>query len=256
MSAFGDSYGRLAAAQKGHARGAPAYSVYVNRRIGRALAAAAHQWGITPDGATGISALHTFGALVLLVVAPAQWWTGCLVAALLVLGYAWDSADGQLARLRGGGSLAGEWLDHFVDAFKTASLHLCVLVALWWHTDARDTLWLVVPLAYCVVAVVTFFGMLLNDLLKGKKGVPSTHARGGGTALRSLVLVPTDFGLLCLVFVLWGAPPLFLAAYTLLLVANAVFLAAAAVKWHREIRALDAATPDEPAVPAAGVPAP
>ena len=94
-----------------------------------------------------------------------------------------------------------------------------------------------------------------HNLLKGKKGVPSTHARGGGTALRSLVLVPTDFGLLCLVFVLWGAPPLFLAAYTLLLVANAVFLAAAAVKWHREIRALDAATPDEPAVPAAGVPA-
>ncbi|AZS42681.1 CDP-alcohol phosphatidyltransferase family protein [Microbacterium oleivorans] len=243
MSTFGDSYSRLAAAQKGHARGAPAYSVYVNRRIGRVMAAAAHQWGITPDGATGISALHTFGALVLLVVGPAQWWTGCLVALLLVLGYAWDSADGQLARLRGGGSLAGEWLDHFVDAFKTASLHLCVLVALWWHTDLRDTLWLIVPLAYCVIAVVTFFGMLLNDLLKGKKGVDSTHARGGGTALRSTILLPTDFGLLCLVFVLWGFPPAFLTVYTLLMIANGVFLAAAAVKWHREIRALEVAAP-------------
>ncbi len=243
MSTFGDSHSRLAAAQKGHARGAPAYSVYVNRRIGRVLAAAAHQWGVTPDGATGISALHTFGALVLLVVGPAEWWTGCVVALLLVLGYAWDSADGQLARLRGGGSLAGEWLDHFVDAFKTASLHLCVLVALWWHTDARDTLWLVVPLAYCVIAVVTFFGMLLNDLLKGKKGVVSTHARGGGTALRSTILLPTDFGLLCLVFVLWGYPPAFLAIYTLLMIANGVFLAAAAVKWHREIRGLEVAAP-------------
>ncbi len=243
MRTFGDAYGQLAAAQKGHARGAPAYSVYVNRRIGRVLAAAAYRWGFTPDGATAISAAHTLVALVALVVGPAELWTGCIVALLLVLGYAWDSADGQLARLRGGGSLAGEWLDHFVDAFKTASLHLCVLVALWWHTDARDTLWLVVPLAYCVIAVVTFFGMLLNDLLKGKKGVVSTHARGGGTALRSTILLPTDFGLLCVVFVLWGSPGVFLAVYSLLMVANAVFLAAAAVKWHREIRALDGSTP-------------
>lgn len=242
MRTFGDAYGRLAAAQKGHARGAPAYSVYVNRRTGRVLAAAAYRWGFTPNGATAISAAHTLAALVILVVGPAELWTGFIVALLLVLGYAWDSADGQLARLGGGGSLAGEWLDHFVDAFKTASLHLCVLVALWWHTDARDTLWLVVPLAYCVIAVVTFFGMLLNDLLKGKKGVDSTHARGGGTALRSTILLPTDFGLLCVVFALWGAPDVFLAVYTLLMIANAVFLAAAAVKWHREIRALDGAT--------------
>lgn len=240
---FIDSYERLAAAQKGHARGAPAYSVYVNRRIGRVLAAAAHRWGLTPDQATGISALHTLAALVILVVAPAELWTGIAVALLLVLGYAWDSSDGQLARLRGGGSLAGEWLDHFVDACKTASLHLCVLVALWWHTDARDTLWLVVPLAYCVVAVVTFFAMLLNDLLKGKQGVRSTHARGGGTALRSSILLPTDFGVLCLAFVLWGVTPLFLAVYTLLLSANAVFLAAAAVRWHREIRDLETVAP-------------
>ncbi|HLR44839.1 MAG TPA: CDP-alcohol phosphatidyltransferase, partial [Brevibacterium sp.] len=30
-----ESYRQLAYAQKGHARGAPAYSVYVNRRLGR-----------------------------------------------------------------------------------------------------------------------------------------------------------------------------------------------------------------------------
>lgn len=236
---FVGAHRRLAEAQKGHARGAPAYSVYVNRRLGRILAAAAYRWGWSPNGVTGFSALHTLAAIVLLIALPAQWWSGALAALLLVLGYAWDSADGQLARLRGGGTLAGEWLDHFVDAVKIASLHLVVLVALWLHTPARDTGWLLVPLAYSVVGVVTFFGMLLNDLLKGKRGVASTHERGGGTFGRSMLLVPTDFGVLCLVFLLWGWTAGFLWVYAALALANAAFLILAALKWFREIRDLN-----------------
>ncbi|MDR7234324.1 phosphatidylglycerophosphate synthase [Agrococcus sp. BE272] len=238
---FMASHRRLAAAQKGHARGAPAYSVYVNRKIGRVLAAAAHRAGWSPNRVTAVSAAHTFAALVLLVALPAQWWTGVVVAGLLVLGYAWDSADGQVARLRGGGTLAGEWLDHFVDAVKIAALHLAVLVALWLHTPYRDTWWLLVPMLFSVVGVVAFFGMLLNDLLKGKAGVVSTHARGGGTLGRSLLLVPTDFGVLCLAFVLWGWTPGFLWAYAALAAANTAFLALAAVRWFREMRSIDAA---------------
>ena len=117
-SSFREAHARLAAAQKGHARGAPAYSVYVNRRVGRLLAAIAHARGATPDQVTGISAIHTFLAIGILALAPMHPWTGVVVALLLALGYAWDSADGQVARLRGGGSVAGEWLDHFVDALK------------------------------------------------------------------------------------------------------------------------------------------
>ncbi|MBW1638795.1 CDP-alcohol phosphatidyltransferase family protein [Microbacterium resistens] len=233
------AYRRLASAQKGHARGAPAYSVYVNRRLGRALAAFAFRAGWTPNAVTGISALNTAAALVLLIALPATVWTGLLVAVLLVLGYAWDSADGQLARLRGGGSLSGEWLDHFVDAVKIAALHLVVLVALWLRTPVGGTPWALVPLAYSVIAVVTFFGMLLNDLLKGKKGVASTHRRGGGTLGRSMLLLPTDFGVVCLVFVLWGWTTGFLVAYTALAAASGAFLMLAAVRWFREIRALD-----------------
>lgn len=237
--AFADTYRRLASTQKGHARGAPGYSVYVNRRIGRVLAAAAFRWGWTPNGATAFSALHTFVGIGLLIALPTQWWSGVLIAVLLVLGYAWDSADGQLARLRGGGSLSGEWLDHFVDALKIASLHLAVLLALWLHTPYRDTAWLLVPLVFSIVGVVTFFGMLLNDLLKGKAGVRSTHARGGGTFARSMLLIPTDFGLLCLVFLLWGWTTGFLWVYAALALANAAFLALAAVKWFTEMRQLD-----------------
>ncbi|CAH0229591.1 CDP-alcohol phosphatidyltransferase family protein [Microbacterium foliorum] len=236
---FAAAYRQLSAAQKGHARGAPGYSVYVNRRIGRMLAAFAFRVGITPNQATVISALHTFSALALLLILPAAWWTGTLVALLLALGYAWDSADGQIARLRGGGSLAGEWLDHFVDALKIASLHLVVLLALHLHTPLAGTPWLLIPLAFSVVDVVTFFGMLLNDLLKQKKGVQSTHSRGGGTFLRSMILLPTDFGVLCLVFALWGWTAGFLAVYAVLALINALFLALAAAKWFREISALD-----------------
>lgn len=239
MSRLAENYRLLADAQKGHARGAPAYSVYVNRRIGRVLATFAHGVGLTPNQATAISALHTFTGIAFLIFAPAQWWSGLVVAVLLVLGYAWDSADGQIARLRGGGSLAGEWLDHFVDALKIAILHLAVLVALWLHAAPEQTAWLALPLVFSVVAVVTFFGMLLNDLLKGKKGAPSAHARGGGTALRSLMLLPTDFGVVCIVFVLWGWTSVFLWAYGALAVANLAFLILAAAKWFREMRALD-----------------
>lgn len=239
VTSIAAAYGQLSAAQKGHARGAPAYSVYVNRRIGRVLAAVAFRLGLSPNQATAFSAAHTFAAFVALVLLPAQWWTGALVALLLALGYAWDSADGQIARLRGGGTLAGEWLDHFVDAVKIASLHLVVLLGMQLHTPLAGTAWMLVPLGFSVVSVVTFFGMLLNDLLKGKRGAPSAHSRGGGTLVRSTILLPTDFGILCVIFVLWGWTSGFLWAYVALAVANLLFLVLAAAKWFREMRSLD-----------------
>lgn len=234
---FSAAYARLARAQKGHARGAPAYSVYVNRRIGRAFAALAYSWGMSPNQVTAVSAIHTFAGIAVLALAPIEVWSGIVAALLLVAGYAWDSADGQVARLRGGGTLAGEWLDHFVDAIKIASLHLAVAVGLFLHAPDLPPQWLLIPLGYSVVATVTFFGMILNDLLKGARGIPSTHARGGGTALRSIVLLPTDFGLLCLVFLAWAWTPLFLVFYGALFVANTLFLCAAGVKWFREVKA-------------------
>lgn len=235
---FREAYTRLAAAQKGRARGAPGYSLYVNRPFGRVLAAIAYTAGLTPNAVTAVSAVHTFLAIALLIVLPAGWWTGVIVALLLAVGYAWDSADGQVARLTGTGSPAGEWLDHFVDAIKIASLHLAVLVALWWHTPARDSAWLVVPIVFSIVATVTFFGMLLNDLIKSTRSTPSAHETGGSTPLRAIVLLPTDFGALCIVFVLWGSNMVFLIAYGLLALAATGFLCLAAVKWYRDMTRL------------------
>lgn len=230
--------GRLAAAQKG-AVGAPAYSRFVNRKLGRLLAALAFHARLTPNAVTGISAAFTATALALLVLVEPSWGTGLAVAGCLVLGYAFDAADGQLARLRGGGSPAGEWLDHMVDAVKASGLHLAVLVG-FYRFDVVDPVLLLVPLGYCLVDAVTYFATMLNEALRSQHGVATraqpTQQRASVT--RSLMTLPTDYGLLACLFVLYGAPALFVPAYTLLFVAAAAFLALASVKWFSEMSRL------------------
>lgn len=230
---------RLKGAQKAAARGAPAYSRFVNRRIGRYLAAAAYRAGLGPDAVTGISALFTYTGIVLLATVPPSALLGVVVTALLVLGYAWDSADGQVARLRGGGSPAGEWLDHMVDALKVVSLPLAVLIGQY-RFDAAPRTWLLVPLGFAVVSAVLFFGMILTEQLRRAAGtVPlAQDAPGRPSWLRSALVVPTDYGLLCWSFLLLGAPVAFRVVYTLLFAATAGFLLLATVKWYREMRSL------------------
>lgn len=231
---------RLASAQKGAASGAPAYSIYVNRKLGRFIAAAAYRAGLTPNAVTGLSAALTFTGIVLLATVEPVWWSGVLIWILLAAGYAFDSADGQVARLRGGGSAAGEWLDHVVDALKISSLHLAVLISAYRFFDLPSDAWLLVPIGFSIVANVTFFAMILNDQLKYVRGRKGTAETGGGSRVRSFLVIPTDYGLLCFVFVLLGAPHVFFAVYGLLFLANAGFLLLAAVKWFRDMVALDA----------------
>jgi phosphatidylglycerophosphate synthase len=179
----------------------------------------------------------TFSGIAVLALVPATWPVGVLVAALLVVGYALDSADGQLARLRGGGSAAGEWLDHMVDALKIASLHLALLVGWYRSGYVERGAWLLLPIGFSVVAVVLFFGTMLNEALRAQHGAVTRAARTDQrpSVLRSLVVAPTDYGLLCLVFLLLGAPVLFLPVYGLLLLATAGYLALACVKWFGEM---------------------
>ncbi|WP_163511508.1 CDP-alcohol phosphatidyltransferase family protein [Fodinicola acaciae] len=231
MSRFADALRGLPAAQKS-AKGAPAYSRFVNRGLGRFLAAGAYALKLSPNQVTIISALCSFaGIAVIAVVAPSVP-MAVAVCLLLVIGYALDSADGQLARLTGRGSTAGEWLDHLVDSGKLVSLHAAVLVSFYRFFQLPPA-FLLVPLVFACVATVLFFGMILKDVLRSAPPA----ATGRPSVVRSLVVVPTDYGLLCLVFLLYGLRPVFLVIYTLLLVANALFLCAAVVKWFRELAA-------------------
>ncbi|MBO1031378.1 CDP-alcohol phosphatidyltransferase family protein [Tessaracoccus sp. SD287] len=237
---FSDSLARLRYAQKSN-KGAPLYSILVNRPVGRVLAAAAHKAGLTPNGVTIVSALFTFSGIAVIALARPSLGVGVLIAALLVLGYALDSADGQLARLRGGGSMLGEWLDHVIDSFKIATLHSAVLIMMVRHYDLARS-WLLVPLAFGAVYVIHFFGMLLTELLArvahAKAGVPMPP-KGKGSTWVSLAKLPTDYGLLCWIFVLVGWPTIFLSVYAILGLMTAAYTALVLVTWARRVAALD-----------------
>lgn len=157
----------LRTAQKS-AKGVSLYSRYVNRPAGRCLAAVSHALGLSPNQVTLVSAVFSFAAVAVVALGEPSWGQGAAVWAGLAVGFAFDSADGQLARLRGGGSAAGEWLDHVVDCAKITALHSAVLIAFYRHPGhfgVTDDAWLLVPLGFQFAAVVTFFGGLLTEKL-------------------------------------------------------------------------------------------
>ena len=91
--------------------------------------------------------------------------------------------------------------------------------------------WLLVPIGFTVVAAVSFFGMILNDQLRrasgqanGQQAIAVTHR--SPSLIRSLLVMPTDYGVLCLIFLLLGQPTAFFAAYTVLFAGSAGFLLA------------------------------
>lgn len=238
---YRDTVAALARAQK-TSKGAPAYSRFVNRPLGRRFAALAFGFGMTPNQVTAISALFSFSGIAVIALCSPNWPVGIIVAACLVLGYAFDAADGQLARLRGGGSPAGEWLDHMVDSAKISSLHLAVLISFYRFMPLPSRALLLVPIGFAAVAAVMFFGMILNDLLRRSFTATTGHTvdRGTTSGLRSLLVLPTDYGLLCVVFLLLGAPSVFIWVYALFFAANAGFLALAAVKWFSDMNSMSA----------------
>jgi phosphatidylglycerophosphate synthase len=226
----------LSAHQK-TAKGAPAYSRFVNRPLGRYFAAAAYHRGLTPNSVTMISAAVSCAGIAAIALLGPTWPAAFTVTTLLVLGYALDSADGQLARLRGGGNPSGEWLDHVVDCVKISLLHIAVLVAMW-RSDIVGDAALVLPLAFLVVAQLYFFAYILGDLLTRASGAQPAPATAKASVLRAVLVAPTDYGLLCLVFITFGAPAVFLPAYAVLLLGTAGYVALGLPKWFRDMQRL------------------
>jgi phosphatidylglycerophosphate synthase len=237
MTSLRQTVAQLSQAQKPSA-GTPAYSRFVNRRIGRVFAAAAYLGRRTPNQVSLASGFCSLVGIVLIATVRPSFLLALIVTVLLVLGYGLDSADGQLARLRGGGSPLGEWLDHMIDAVKIVLLHSAVLIS-FYRFDAFDNeLVLLVPLAYVCMSSVLFFGLILIDQLRRRHGEAAKPNQRGDSVFKSLLIAPTDYGVLCLVFLAFGTPKLFVVLYGALLVLNLVFLAAAVAKWYREMSVL------------------
>src|SRR6476620_4567707 len=237
--------GQLGTAQKSN-RGAGPYSRLVNRPLGRQFAVIAVLLGLSPTQVSAVSAAFSYAGIAVIATVRPTVGIAILIAALLIVGYALDSADGQVARVTGRGTVAGEWIDHMIDAAKISALH-CAIAVCWFRFYDISHGFLLIPLGYAVVASVFFFGIVLADLLRRIERV-----KAGGTAvttssvnpnepapwLRSLLVLPNDYGLLCVVIALLAARHVFVAVYTVLFAANAVLLAIGSVRWYRELRQL------------------
>jgi phosphatidylglycerophosphate synthase len=229
------SYIQLATAQKPGA-GVPFYMRAVNRPMGRVIAAVAGRIGATPDQMTAVSGLLFVAGMAVLAVFDPSVPVAVAVFVLLQLAFAFDSADGQLARLTGKGSVAGEWLDHVVDAARMLTLHLGVAVCLALHTDVEPA-WLLVPLAFAVLASVRFFAQILAEQLGGSttgrlNGSTTGQTAPGGGWLQT----PADAGVVNAVFLVWPWTSVFLVAYAALAAANLVLLLGTLQRKHRALR--------------------
>lgn len=232
---YAEARQRLGGAQKSKA-GVPAYLRYVNRRIGGWLASLGYAVGATPNHLTAISAGCSLVGIVLIATVDPTPPVAIAVTFWLLLGFAFDSADGQLSRVRGDGKPSGEWLDHVVDVAKTSTLHASVAVSLFRFGDLASDAWLLVPLAFGIVSITFFFGMMLRDQL-GAKPKAGSGAAGVGSAARSFVLLPMDYGTLCLTFLFLPWTTAFLAVYGLLLLVNLAFAAQSFAKAYRALAA-------------------
>ncbi|WP_330237760.1 CDP-alcohol phosphatidyltransferase family protein [Streptomyces sp. NBC_00525] len=234
--------GRLRGAQK-TAKGVSLYSRYVNRPAGRLFAAAAFRLGMTPNQVTLVSAAFTFSAVAGVALARPGPWTAVLVYLGLAAGFALDSADGQLARLTGRGGPDGEWLDHVVDCAKMILVHTAVLIAFHRFFALPGDGWLLLPLGFLFVAVLTFCAGLLREQLgkaAARETAPPPEPAGPPSRLRAVALLPADYGVFCLVFLLLGDETVFRTGYAVLAAVHALFLVAFLGKWFRELKALRA----------------
>lgn len=227
------AYSALARAQKNGA-GVPWYMRVVNRRLGRGIAAVAAQTRATPNHMTAASFIAFLAGIALLVGVEPGPAMAVAATVLLQLGFAFDSADGQLARLRGTGSPAGEWLDHVVDSGRHLLFHLAVLIGLYRFTDVSDGV-LLIALVFAVVSSVRFFAQILAEQLAGRDpmATPDAVPRFG-----VWIQAPSDTGVLNFVVLLWPLTTVFVWAYGALAALNALLLVATLLRRYRELASL------------------
>ena len=238
---------QLSAAQK-TPKSTSAYIVFVNRPLGRLFAAFAFKLGGSPNGITAISGTGTYLAAIALALFGGSF-PGALVAGIaLCFFYALDSADGQLARLQGGGSLRGEWLDHFLDGGKIVLLHSAVLAILVRDDSVPLALSLVVPITFMLSSSLLYGGGTLVNELKRRVPKPagehSTKPRvsnfGAKDWVMSFALLAPEHGVISLVVILLPLPGIFIPIYTAAALVTAILCVSISVKWYHDLAEADA----------------
>jgi phosphatidylglycerophosphate synthase len=198
-------------------KGGGLYSEAVSQRAGSVIAARAAGAGLTPNALTLGNLVCGVAASVVVIAAPTRW-AGLVALIGWQLAYAFDCADGQLARTTGRASPAGARLDVLCDvAVQTAIVAALSTVAL--AQRPSTPAWLVAAFAG------TWLVNLVTSALPKVSLVPSQVR-----AVRLVKLV-RDFGAVVLVcgVVLAVAPQWTPALLWLGTVGNGAFLAASIV---------------------------
>ena len=229
---------RVVAGVRGHA-GVSLYGRQVNRRLGGLLARVAFDLGLRPNHVTALSGLTSAVAVATLVLVRPSLTSGVVVWFCVVLAYALDSADGQLARLRGGGTPSGEWFDHTLDAARVVAMHSGVLVMTYRFYEDRGTLLL--PLLYLFVSSMLFAAITLAEiLLRGHRDRVPAGDPAPAITLRGVLLLPLDWGIIALAFLFVGSQSAFPVVYGGLLALTVVVGGALLARWYRQLSQVSA----------------
>lgn len=98
--------------------------------VGRVLAWLGFNLGLTPNALTVIGLLLSLSGCLVYLASDSLSWSLCAAAIIWQVAFAFDCADGQLARATRGGSNFGAWLDLACDHVRQAALSFTVLYAL------------------------------------------------------------------------------------------------------------------------------
>lgn len=225
------AHGELVAAQK-PGNGVPAYLRWVNRPLGRGAAAVAAGLGLTPNIVSVVSLFCSVLGMAILMTGGMTVLTAVGASVLLLIGYAFDSADGQLARLTGASSAKGEWLDHVVDAFRLPAVHLSLAVALTRHSPSGVGWPALVAVGFALLASLWFFAQILAEKLQT---TPIRRPGVGAPPWISFVKLYSDVGFLYLLLLLMPWPSVFIPAYTALAVLTAGIAGLSLVRKYRSL---------------------
>lgn len=237
---YRDAVFRLQTAQK-PGGGVPPYMRHVNRWLGRRLAALAFVLRLTPNAVTALSGIATVLGLVVLLMVPVGWPSALAVTVLLLLGFALDSADGQLARLTGGGGPAGEWLDHVVDSARQPLIHIALALHWLTETDLDAAVISGLTIGFLLVTSVRFFSQTLAEqLVRQHAGAATPYS--DDERWRGWVQLPADPGVLYLSFLLLPMPTLHLLVYAMLFIANLALFGASLLRRYRSLARLPVRT--------------
>jgi len=134
-------------------------------RLGALIAVIAHRAGLSPNSLSLLSVIVTCGSCGIAICLGQGTWSAGIIAILgLQLGYAFDCADGPLARVKGEESSFGSLLDKICD-MCSGMLFPCILACGAGHYYYRGIVEAEMDYTLRVLLVVIISRAILNVLL-------------------------------------------------------------------------------------------